>query len=97
MNVNNVDVQNKKYSTGAIVGMCLGVCSLFASVALGGFLFGIPGFITGIIALRDIKKNNLRGNGMVLVAIITSVIGFVLSLIFAIMVIYLVKTNTYVG
>ena len=65
--------KDSKYNKNAIIGF---IFSLVAILGVG--LFGLVGFILGIVSLVQLKHTNEKGRGLAIAAI---VIGFIWSLL----------------
>ncbi|PTL40144.1 DUF4190 domain-containing protein [Alkalicoccus saliphilus] len=71
----------------AVVSLVIGIISILFTFLIG--IFGLPlaaaGLVIGILALRDIKRNNQPGRGTAVAGIVCSSIGILLPVIFIVL------------
>ncbi len=61
----------------AVWSLVLGILSL----VFCGFLSGIPGWILGVMAKKEIRSSNESGEGMAIAGLVLSIIGTILSIV----------------
>ena len=61
----------------AVWSLVLGILSL----VFCGLLSGIPGWILGVMAKKEIRSSNESGEGMAIAGLVLSIIGTILSIV----------------
>ncbi len=77
------NTNNQKYCVLSFIGLLLGFISILGFYYILYFFIGIIGLIISIIALKQIKKNNLKGK---VFAVMGYTINLLTTLIFVILI-----------
>lgn len=85
-------MEKNETSVLAIIGFALGIMGIMGAFLFAGFYFGIPGIIFSIVALGNVKKKELKGKGLAIAGVITSVISLIASILVIVFTVFLVDT-----
>ncbi|WP_017186584.1 hypothetical protein [Alkalibacillus haloalkaliphilus] len=77
------DIYNKAQSKGN-VSLVFGFLSIGTSFVLIGLILGIIGFVYGVIGIRQMNGINKTGKRKVVVGMVFSLVGVLLTIIFSI-------------
>ncbi|WP_163508654.1 DUF4190 domain-containing protein [Fodinicola acaciae] len=59
--------------------MLLGIVSLLTSLVFGGFYFGVPAIVVGVLGIRQVAAGRARGRGRALAGVALGAMALLVS------------------